>query len=340
MGIFSKLNPWCGPATHILLVDNDKTAVSRQIASHVAAMGLTCERVSTVRRAARSDVIQFLNLQAAIQSPLQQLVRSSQIVVHISSQDISGGKEPFEELADIDSLSIIADCAATAAEMQESLVAASTHVIHEGIQLADFSPTRINERLAARRKLKIPRDAVCVGVFENLGDAEQGIVVETFVQLKTAIGPIALLCLDSENNPSKAAEHELGAKAIPVIRCSPGTLVEMQECFAALDLYISVSQIGDLRGILRCWATGVPVASTPNRVATDILLDGITAAISESATGRSLAGVAAELHLNEEFRHGCCQRAREAVQPYAWPRVLKQYESLYQHLLPRGRAAA
>lgn len=337
MGIFAKLNPWAGAPSDVLLVDDSGSPLSKRICDHLAGTGVTCSISSDAKRS-KAKVVHFLQFPTAQRTFPKNPLHSAQLAISVSGHHVLDSTDVVSN--DCEPPTLIADCNATATAIQHTLPLARTTVIYEGIHADDFAPTRINGRLTARRELNIPSDALCVGIFERLSDSDEEVAAEALAQIAAQIGPTALLSPSSTAGSTESLAAKLRHSQVSVIDFAPRRLEDLQTCFAALDVYLNLSQTGDLRGILRSWATGVPIASTPNPMARDLLKDGLTAAVSEDDTGESLARAATELHQNEEFRHGCCQRGRVSVQQFTWQQILPQYEALYAQLLANTRQAA
>ena len=326
MGLLSRITKWSSPAANLLLVADTDCTLGREITSHLDAVEMSYELANTHTKAKR-PCVHFLDPEPLLRSSSKKLDAANQIVVNVCHSDLQNDKL-IGRLRTISNLAIVADNSATSAELQHCGFDSVT-TIGEGICPDDFEPAGIHRRLQARRKLKVPRDAQCYGVFEPLQESDQDFFVDVATEIHRQIGPVCLLLL----GPKSELDRVLRTKGISVARTRPQTISELLTCYWALDTYLNISKIGDRRGTLRSWATGIAIASRPNAVADDILRDGLTAAVSEFTDAQSAAQDAIDLCRDEDFRHRCCERGLEEVQEFSWPTIAKQYANMYSTFL-------
>lgn len=328
MSVFSRMAVWRRPAPDILLVA-DGGWFAEKLQTHLISCGTTCEIVAQPRRH-NHKVLHFLQVDAFLKAPLDFLNHCETVLVTLTSQQLQCD-ELRARIQNLKSCSVIVDCTATRKELLQIAPHASVHVICEGIALDAFSPARIDRRLSARRDLLIPAESVCIGLFERLSDEDLRQLQPTLRTLQAQLGEVCLLT-DVANLVGNEAETQM-------IGHRPQTVDALLQSYWSLDLYLSMSSIGDLRGILRSWAAAIPIAAMPSRIGDDLLRDGMNAAIAERSTPESLARVAYDLHHDEGFRHGCCQRGIDDVRDYDWPKILANYEQRYLALRTDLRAA-
>ena len=283
----------------------------------------------------RSRLVHFCDWQSFADARRHRLAPHAHVVINLRRTDLAGLETLQTERGWLRSrtlegkLSIVADGSSTADRFRALEPTIRAAVIPRGIAVANIRPTRINGRLSARRRLSVPRTAVCVGILEQLTDDESELLANTLLELRSRLGAVCLIGEGAE----QPIDRLLAARGLEVIRPRPTSLTELLELMAALDLFVSVSQVGDDRGMRISWATGTPIASTPSDFAHDLLSDGRTAAIAAHHDAPSLTEAAADLLQDEHFRHRCCEQGQTEVQQYAWDKIAAQYLDLYHEAL-------
>jgi len=322
MGLLSRITNWSRPSADVLIVADVASKLGIQIASHLDAIEMSYELASSYARV-DCPCVHFLDAETLVRCSAKKSATANQLILNVCHHDLEN-EQLIDRLSKIGKPFLVADNSDTASDLERRGFDLVT-TISEGIEPNDFEPAGIDRRLAVRRKMKVPRNAQCVGVFEPLDELDENYLANVVTEMHDQVGPLCLVMFGQKS----PMDRTLRSAGISVVRANPRTLGELLSCYWSLVMYINISQIGDFRGILRSWAAGVPVVSRPNAIANDILRDGLTAAVSDSNDATLVAQAAIDLCRDEDFRHGCCERGLVEVYSFAWPKIAERYVNLY-----------
>ena len=219
-----------------------------------------------------------------------------------------------------------------------------------GVDLDRFRPCGVDRKLAVRRELGIPRDALCVGSFQKDGvgwgeGTEPKMVkgpdvfLESIQHLNRRLGKLFVLLTGPARGYVTSGLDKMG---VPYLHRQLDEYWDLIPYYQALDLYMIASRCeGGPKALLESWAVGVPLVSTQMGMPADLVRDGVNGALADVEDASGLAEKAAELCLDPDYRHRCCQQALEDVRDYAWCNIARQYyEQLYKPHLTQMRAAS
>lgn len=156
-----------------------------------------------------------------------------------------------------------------------------------------FRPPSAQQRRAAREKLGVPPGAVVIGSFQKDGvgwgdGMEPKLIKGPDVLLAVAAGlakerPVYAIVSGPARGFVRAGFERLG---VPHLHVYPQSHAEMVTCYHALDFYLMTSrEEGGPMSLLEAMASGVPVVSTPVGMAPDLIEDGVTGGLAETAEG-------------------------------------------------------
>ena len=220
-----------------------------------------------------------------------------------------------------------------------------------GIDLERFRPCGVDRKLAIRRDLGIPRDALCVGSFQkdgagwDTGDEPKmvkgpDVFLETMRRLANEFDNLFVLLTGPARGYVKQGLTKIG---IPYLHRQLDKYWDLIPFYQALDLYIIASRCeGGPKALLETWAVGVPLVSTRVGMPADLVKHGINGGLAEVEDAEGLAEAAAEMCLDPNYRHRCCRQALVEVQDFRWSIIAgAYYEQLYApHLKTRHHAGS
>lgn len=216
-------------------------------------------------------------------------------------------------------------------------------LVPQGVDLDVFHPpSSFSERLACKRKLGIPEDTLCIGLFHKdgqgwgAGDEPKlpkgpDVFVKAMAHLSERTPVVALIPGPARGYVKrKLQEHGIPAKAHG--RVSQRELVSWHY---AADVYmISSREEGGPAGLLEAMATGTPVVSTRCGMAPDLILHGENGFLAEVEDAETLAYYAWELACKPALWKQFSEAGLRTIQAYDWRVVAKQHlEQLYLPLL-------
>jgi glycosyltransferase involved in cell wall biosynthesis len=213
-----------------------------------------------------------------------------------------------------------------------------------GVDTRLFRPSTSAERSAARTRLEVPEDAICVGSFQKDSPGWDNANRE----MKWIKGPDVL---------ADVLERLAQRYRLFVLLTSParGYLIERLERagiayrhdvlpdqaalashYHALDLYLITSRDeGGPMSLLEGMASGVPLISTRMGMPKDVIGQGETGLLAEVDDVEGLVSAAQRLIDNRELATRIAQEARRAVLSYDWALIADKYARMLYNLSPK-----
>jgi len=210
-------------------------------------------------------------------------------------------------------------------------------VIPNGVDLEKFRPPSDEERRTARSALGLgdeERVAVFVGhEFDRKG-------------LSFAIGglqhaeDVLLLIIGGSDDIIAAANAEAQALGVGNRVLFLGPRYGLRSFLAASDMFVLPSAYeANALVVLEALASGLPVVTTRVGFAPEIIVDGVNGFLVDRdarQVGDRLEQLAA---LDDAALGAFRRRARESVEPYAWPAIARRYLDLAEELLAERPSA-
>jgi UDP-glucose:(heptosyl)LPS alpha-1,3-glucosyltransferase len=214
-------------------------------------------------------------------------------------------------------------------------VRAPIHVIPNGVDIERFRPPDSAERVRARTHLGVDDDRT-IAVFIGHEFERKGLPV-AMEALRTA-PEVLLLVVGGSPDMIRRAQAQARAAGVGERVHFAGTHRDPIPFFRASDVLVLPSAYeANALVVLEALACGLPVVSTRVGFAPDVLIDGQNGFLVE----RSAEAVGARL--DELSRQPLAEwrvRARQAAEPYAWPRIARRYLELIESLRPEGDGGA
>lgn len=214
-------------------------------------------------------------------------------------------------------------------------------VLPLGTDLRRFKRPTKEQRIQARQRFGIPRDAFCVGSFQK-----DGVGWGEGLEPKLIKGPDVLVAAFAKvprrdlfvllSGPARGYVMRGLEKAGVLFTCA-GLMRpwEMPALYHALDAYlISSREEGGPAALLEAMGCGVPVVSTRVGMPADILADGRNGFLVDVEDAQRLASSLTQLSGDVGLQRRLSEAAGEAVKSYDWRTVArKYYDGLYAPLL-------
>jgi len=217
-----------------------------------------------------------------------------------------------------------------------------------GVDLERFRPPSPEEREAVRRRLGVPDDAFCIGLFQKDGTGYRDgmeprwlkapeVFLEVMSRLKNRGVPLFVLLTGPGRGFVKAGLEEIGVRfRHDLLR----RYFDLAEYYWALDLYVIASRVeGGPLAFLECWASGVPVVSTRVGMPADLVRQGENGLLAEVDNPRELTEQAMSFVQYPSLGPRFGKAGRASVREYAWERVAERYYTkLYKPVLDETAA--
>ena len=207
--------------------------------------------------------------------------------------------------------------------------------IANGVDTERFSP---GDKLAARRALGLPPEAVCIGIVGRFGPYKRhGQLLEAFELIAPNL-PAAHLLIAGGGGSEEAAITARAQSSQARSRIHlPGFQPDPRPCYQALDLLVipSVNE-GLSNAALEAMACGVPVLARSGCGHEQIIADGTDGWLNPLDSSADLAARLQEI-LAEPFRlvdFGRNARKKVAAQ-FSLESMITAYEHLYRACAPR-----
>lgn len=211
-----------------------------------------------------------------------------------------------------------------------------------GVDTKHFSPPSLEQRLDARQKLGVPRDAVLIGSFQKDGNGwgegnepklikGPDVLIEVLHGLKrTGVPVMAMLTGPARGYVKKGLDR----LSIPYLHLYVKKHTELLAAYHALDLYLVTSrEEGGPMGLLESMATGVPVVSTRVGMSPDMVKDGFSGGLVDIDDVDAIVERAHTILKSPEL-DAIKIRARSSVMLADWSRVGQlHWDHVYRPLL-------
>ena len=211
-----------------------------------------------------------------------------------------------------------------------------------GVDTGAFTIADGAARRAAKERLGVPPNRLCIGSFQKdgvgWGDGMEPKLIkgpDVFLDAVTRIAketPVFVLLTGPARGYVKAGLDRLG---IPYRHYYLDDYLRIIECYHALDLYLMTSrEEGGPMSIMESMATGTPIVATRCGMAEDILVDGANGALAPVGDAANVATRALELISDQNRLQAIRARARDDVMAYDWSEVGRaHWDSIYAPLL-------
>lgn len=211
-----------------------------------------------------------------------------------------------------------------------------------GVDLTRFKPVSQEVRLACRRRMGIPDDAICIGSFQKDGNGwEKGltpklikgpdIFLRVIERLHKQYKLYVLLTAPARGYVKQGLEA-LGVPYRHEILSDYRAIAQMYHC---LDLYLMASrEEGGPKAVLESLASGVPLVSTSVGMAPDLIEHGHNGFLADSEDVDTLAEHLSLLIEQPELRRQVVANGLISIKPYDWRLIAaRYYQELYYPLL-------
>ncbi len=203
--------------------------------------------------------------------------------------------------------------------------------VPEGIEKF-LKPLIPEEKSFFRKKLNIPENAFCIGLFQkdgvgwedgNTPKREKGpdIFIETVNRLVKKYSNIFVVL----TGPSRGyVKQELKKLNIPYIHEYLKDYKEIINYYGILDLYLITSRTeGGPKSVLEAMSCGIPVVSTKVGMCSDIIEDNHNGFLCDVEDVGQLCEKAERLILSEGLRRKFSKNGLETVKNYSWDKVAR-----------------
>lgn len=211
-----------------------------------------------------------------------------------------------------------------------------------GVDLTHFRAVSEQERLASRRRMGIPDDAICIGSFQKDGNGwEEGLTPKLIKGPDIFLRVIERLHKEYKlfvllTAPARGYVKEgLEALGVPYRHEILSDYLAIAEMYHALDIYLVASrEEGGPKAVLESLACGVPLVSTRVGLAPDVIEHGHNGFLSDIEDVDTLAEHVSQLIEQPELRRQIVSNGLASVRPYDWKLITaRYYQELYMPLL-------
>lgn len=211
-----------------------------------------------------------------------------------------------------------------------------------GVDTGAFAFADAAVRSAAKKRLGVPEDRLCIGSFQKDGvgwgeGMEPKLIKgpDVFLEAVSLIAreqPVFVLLTGPARGYVMAGLERLG---VPYRHVFLDDYLKIIECYHALDLYLMTSrEEGGPKSIMESMSSGTPIVATRCGMAEDLLVDGTNGALTAAGDGGAVAGRALELLSDPVRLEAILGRARRDVIACDWQTVGQaHWENVYAPLL-------
>lgn len=212
-----------------------------------------------------------------------------------------------------------------------------------GVNLTLFHPPRNqSERMRARARLGCPADAMVIGSFQKdgcgWGEGETPKRIkgpDVFVKVVTRLAERHRVFALIPGPARGYLKRELEAAGVPFWNDGFMPFTSLPAYYHACDMYLMTGrEEGGPAAVLEAPACGVPFVGHRAGMAPDVLTDGRTAFLSDVDDIDDLALKAERVLTSQALRDRLANAAFDAIRPYGWPEIAKQYLQLYAAIAP------
>lgn len=224
--------------------------------------------------------------------------------------------------------------------IEQNIPEKKIEVIPLGIDLKNFFPVSASQRQNIRKKLDIPKNAICIGSFQKDGagweDGNQpklvkgpDIFLDTIKEVFFHYPEIFILLTGPARGFVKKGLEQIG---VPYIHHYLKNYQEINDYYRALDIYLITSRSeGGPKALLEAWASGVAVISTNMGMPADLIINEVNGLLSPVDDVKDLAHNIQKIIQNPELKQKCSNGGLISVQNYSWENISQQYWSkIYQ----------
>ncbi len=211
-------------------------------------------------------------------------------------------------------------------------------IIRNGVEIPE--PIPAEERLARRRALGAPDDAVIIGCVANYLRAKRlDLLVEAFAVVASDL-PAVRLELIGEGPGREALEFQVRALGLEGRVCVHGYETEPERLYPAFDVVALSSEREGLPNVLlEAGAAGVAVVTTAVGGAGEIVVDGRTGLLVPSGHLGALSTALGRLVGDVELRGRLGAAAREHVErTFGMDRFVAEFAALYEERVDAHRS--
>jgi glycosyltransferase involved in cell wall biosynthesis len=209
-----------------------------------------------------------------------------------------------------------------------------------GVDTTLFRPPDADQRLAARAKWGVPKDAICIGSFQKDGVGwGSGLEPKLIKGPDVFVNAVARLARDFPvfvllTGPARGYVIKgLESHEIPFRHVIFDDYRDIVGCYHALDLYLVTSrEEGGPKALLESMATGVPLVATRTGMAEDVVEDGVNGHLVPVDDVETIVNRAQSLLSDgaDDF----AARGRVTAEAYDWSIVSEiLYDTVYRELL-------
>jgi glycosyltransferase involved in cell wall biosynthesis len=211
-----------------------------------------------------------------------------------------------------------------------------------GVDTSAFAFADATSRSAAKKRLGVPADRLCIGSFQKdgvgWGDGLEPKLIkgpDVFLEAVRLIArerPVFVLLTGPARGYLKTGLDRLG---VPYRHVFLDDYLKIVECYHALDLYLMTSrEEGGPKSIVESMSCGTPIVATRCGMAEDLLVDGANGALAPIGDGGAVAGRALDLLADPVRLDAILGRARIDVMACDWQTVgAAHWENVYAPLL-------
>lgn len=211
-----------------------------------------------------------------------------------------------------------------------------------GVDTGAFALADAAVRNAAKTRLGVPQDRLCIGSFQKDGvgwgeGMEPKLIKgpDVFLEAVSLIArdrPVFVLLTGPARGYVKAGLERLG---VPYRHVFLDDYLKIIECYHALDLYLMTSrEEGGPKSIMESMSSGTPIVATRCGMAEDLLVDGANGALAPVGDSGAVAARALELLSDPVRLETILGRARRDVMACDWQTVGQaHWDNIYSPLL-------
>lgn len=205
-----------------------------------------------------------------------------------------------------------------------------------------YPPPSESARAQARAQLGVPADTFVIGSFQKDGSGwgdgaspkrikGPDVFAKVVARLAERHRVLALI-----PGPARGfLKSELEASGVPFKGDGFIPFQALRPYYYACDLYLMTGrEEGGPAAVLEAPACGVPFVGHRAGMAPDVLTDGRTAFLSDIDDIDDLTQKADRVLSSQGLRQSLANAALEAIKPYGWGEIVKQYRQLYEAVLP------
>lgn len=201
------------------------------------------------------------------------------------------------------------------------------------IDINNFSPTNLNNKMYSREKYRLPIDKIIIGSFQKDGEGWASgnnpklikgpdILCDT-IEILSRYYPIHVLL----SGPSRGyVKNRLSNSGITFSHFYLDKPSDLCELYHAIDLYLITSRIeGGPKSLLECMACKTPFVTTKVGMAIDILNSSTSGIIADNFSPKIIAEYAIHLLEDNQFCQSLTEKAYKIVQKYDWKIIINDY---------------